>query len=203
MKARTLTASSSGAILGTAMVARSAFAAALLILPAALSAAPALAPASAPASAPAPVTPGRWATASDPVARKLIEQERRWGVDGCTPSAVVKDFIAADFVGTSPKGTLYTKTSMLPSAPAAVAAAPEKERDCKLLSAKVRYFGTQIAVIYGSESAVVTAPDGTEVTRTLIWTDTVMRRNGKWQVIAVQDMVAPPGWTAADHTPPK
>jgi hypothetical protein len=156
-----------------------------------------IAPAMAPA-APAPT--GRWAVDSDPAARYLIEQERRWAEDSCTPSSVVKDYIAKDFVGTSPSGGLYRRQALL--GPGIAAPGGEKERDCKLLAAKVRFYGPDVAVIYGNESAVLVKPDGSETTRVLIWTDTAVRRKGKWLVIAVQDMVAPPGWKPADwHVP--
>lgn len=128
---------------------------------------------------------GRWAAENDPVAKHLIEQERRWGIDACHPSNVVAEFLADDFVGTSPKGMLYEKPKDQPSA------ASPTERDCKLLGARVRFYGPDIAVIYGRESALVKGADGTESLRTLIWTDTALRRGGKWQLIAVQDMVAP------------
>lgn len=138
-----------------------------------------------------------WASENDPVAKQLIEQERKWATLSCTPSsgfaaaslALIPTFIAPDFVGTSPRGPLYTRADMLPKK--APPAAAEQERDCKLLSARVRYFGPDVAVIYGKESAVVKGADGKESTITLVWTDTLLRRAGKWQVIAVQDMVDP------------
>lgn len=133
---------------------------------------------------------GRWAEAGDPVARQLIEKERLWATESCVPNTGVAAFIADDFVGTHPKGMIYSKADMSPKPPAPSAA--KQERDCKLLSAKVRFYGADVAIIYGSESAVVRSPDGQEATRKLIWTDTVLRRAGRWQVIAVQDMVAPP-----------
>lgn len=144
---------------------------------------------------------GTWAAADDPVAKQLIEQERRWGVDACEPSTVIAEFLAEDFIGTSPGGQLYPKAAMLP---AAGAKPPETgESNCKLISAKVRYYGPDVAVIYGNESADIKDSDGKTMTRVLIWTDTVLRREGKWQVIAVQDMVAPPGWTPAKWDPAK
>lgn len=145
----------------------------------------------------APPSQGRWAADTDPIARRLIEQERRWATDGCTPSTVVRDFIAPDFVGTSPAGGLYSRAALLQRENG-----KSRARDCKLLAAQVRFYGPDLAVIYGNESAVVAQPDGTETTHILIWTDTAVRRAGKWQVIAVQDMVAPPGWKPADwHVP--
>ena len=137
-----------------------------------------------------------WAAKNDPLAHKLIEQERTWATLSCAPpstaaaasAAFIKEVIADDFVGTSPRGPLYTKADMLPKTPPA---AQESERDCKLISAKVRYFGPDIAVLYGRESAIVKGPGGKEAPRTLVWTDTWLRRAGKWQIVAVQDMVPP------------
>ena len=129
---------------------------------------------------------GKWADENDPVAKQLIEQERKWAVLYCTPSNVIEDFIADDFVGTSPEGPTYTKSGLTNRHKA-----PTLEHDCKLLSARVRFFGPNLAIIYGSETAVRTGPDGKDFQRTLIWTDTVLKRNGKWQLIAVQDMIDP------------
>ena len=144
---------------------------------------------------------GTWAAADDPVAKQLIEQERRWGVESCEPSTVVAEFLAEDFIGTSPRGQLYPKAAMLP--PPGSALPKTGETNCKLLNAKVRFFGPDVAVIYGNERADFKGPKGKTVTRTLIWTDTALRRGGNWQVIAVQDMVAPPGWTPAKWSPAK
>jgi len=129
---------------------------------------------------------GKWADENDPVAKQLIEQERKWALLYCTPSNVIQEFVADDFVGTSPEGPTYTKSGLLGRHKA-----PAPEHDCKLLSAKVRFFGADLAIIYGSETAVRTGADGEDFQRTLIWTDTVLRRNGKWQLIAVQDMFEP------------
>ena len=139
---------------------------------------------------------GRWADANDPVAAQLIEQERRWATASCAPpatgeatiAALVEDFIAPDFVGTSPKGALYAKADMLPKDKPA---AREPEKDCQLLSARVRFIGADVAIIYGKERATIKSAAGTYAPRTLVWTDTLLQRSGKWQVIAVQDMVVP------------
>jgi hypothetical protein len=139
-------------------------------------------------AAQAPVV-GRWAAANDPVAKMLIEQERLWATHACKPNNVLQTLIADDFVGTSPEGTLYTKPEMLPK-PGAKPATPT-ERDCKLISARVRYFGPDVAVVYGRESAIEKGADGKDKLRVLVWTDTFLRRAGKWQIIAVQDMDVP------------
>lgn len=132
---------------------------------------------------------GVWAAADDPVANMLIEQERLWANHACVPNTVLQTLLADDFVGTSPRGDIYTKAERLPK-PGAAPAAP-KARDCKLLSAKVRYYGPDVAVIYGKESAIETGADGKDRLQIVVWTDTLLRRRGKWQIIAVQDMVMP------------
>ena len=130
---------------------------------------------------------GRWADANDPVAKKMIEQERLWAEGACTPNDVEKEALADDFVGTSPRGPIYDKkeATSKPNTPEPLA------RACKLLSARVRFFGDTVAVIYGKETATHKDKAGKEKEIVLIWTDTWMKRNGKWQIIAVQDMVEP------------
>ncbi|WP_310474723.1 nuclear transport factor 2 family protein [Sandarakinorhabdus sp.] len=132
---------------------------------------------------------GVWAAADDPVAAKLIELERQWATHACVPNDVLQTLLAEDFVGTSPGGDIYTKAEGW-AKPGAAHSAP-RARDCKLLSAKVRYYGPDVAVIYGKESAIETGADGKDKPRTVVWTDTLLRRGGRWQIIAVQDMVMP------------
>jgi hypothetical protein len=148
-----------------------------------------------PSLASAQAVEGHWADDGDPVAAELLEMERIWATLACTPGdgmaaatkAFVEQYIADDFIGTSPSGALYGKADMLPKP----GATGPTERDCKVLNGKVRFFGPDLAVIYGSESAIVTAAKGKPKPRVLIWTDTVVRRAGKWQIIAVQDMDEP------------
>ena len=128
---------------------------------------------------------GRWADAGDPVAKQLIEAERKWAVLECEPSNVMRESLADDFVGTSPDGPIYTKAEALAESQ------PAKVRSCKLLSTRVRFYGPELAILYGKETSTRTGKDGKEFQRTLIWTDTWLKRNGKWQIIAVQDMTEP------------
>jgi hypothetical protein len=129
---------------------------------------------------------GRWAGANDPVAKQLIEAERKWAVLECEPSNVVAEVVAEDFVGTSPEGPTYTKADLLKKH-----ATRAEASGCKLLSARVRFYGNDLAIIYGSETSLRKGADGKEFDRGLTWTDTWLRRNGKWQIIAVQDMATP------------
>jgi Domain of unknown function (DUF4440) len=61
------------------------------------------------------------------------------------------------------------------------------DRECRLGEVNVHFFGDNLAVLYGSESRIGKDADGTERIKTLIWTDTWLKRNGQWQIVAAQD----------------
>lgn len=122
----------------------------------------------------------RWASADDKTAVWMISQERRWAESACDGNDVVRTLLAEDFQGTSPSGTRYSKPTT-PEKPSA--------RDCKLGEVKIRFFGDNLAIAYGSESRVKTSKDGKDYVETLIWTDTWLKRNGRWQIIAAEDLI--------------
>lgn len=126
---------------------------------------------------------GRWAAADDATAKFMIDAERQWAEDGCTHNTIASQILADDFQGTSPDAKRYTKRQ-------AVASSQDTSKsasDCRLLDARVRFFGENLAMVYGSESSIHAAKIGSEEKRCLIWTDTWLKRSGKWQIIAVQD----------------
>jgi hypothetical protein len=122
-----------------------------------------------------------WAAADDPTAKYMIDKEREWAEAGCTTSPLNGEFLADDFQGTAPDGHRYDKAAALK------VDSNQHERDCKLDEAKVKFFGENAAMIYGSERATRKDQSGKEGVRCLVWTDTWMKRDGKWQIIAVQD----------------
>ena len=121
----------------------------------------------------------RWASADDKTAVWMISQERRWAEGACDGNDVVQTLLADDFQGTTPSGKRYSKPTT-PEKPSA--------RDCKLGEVKIRFFGDSLAIAYGSESRVKTK-DGKDLVETLIWTDTWLKRNGRWQIIAAEDLI--------------
>ena len=126
---------------------------------------------------------GRWAATGDQTAKSLIDMERKWAEEECTHSMIVQTMLADDFQGTSPEGNRYSKSEEVKETKTSKTAA----RECRLHDATVRFFGENIALVYGSESSIRKASDGKEYTRSLIWTDTWLKRNGSWQVVAAQD----------------
>ena len=128
---------------------------------------------------------GRWATPDDATAQTLIALERQWAEQECTHKIIVDTLLADDFQGTSPAGARYNKAEAIKQAETSTTAA----RDCHLDEVSFQYFGDSMAVAYGSER-FTTMEDGSEQTRCLVWTDTWLKRNGNWQIIAAQDMWA-------------
>jgi hypothetical protein len=116
-------------------------------------------------------------------AKWMIEQARAWADQACGGKWVISELFAEDFKGTSPKGSRYEKpTGEPPYDPKT-----QWSTNCTLDDADVRFFGPDVAVMYGAESKTIALADGKQERRCLVWTDTWLRRNGKWQIIAVQD----------------
>ena len=126
---------------------------------------------------------GQWAAADSATAKFIVDAERQWAEDACTHNKITEKILANDFQGTSPEGKRYTKSDEV----ADTADMSKTARDCRLIDAKVRLFGDNLAMVYGSESSVRKTKEGTEKSRCLIWTDTWLKRNGSWQIIAAQD----------------
>ena len=126
---------------------------------------------------------GQWAAANNVTSKYLVDAERQWAEAACTHNKITEKILADDFQGTSPEGKRYTKSEEV----ADTQDLSKTARDCRLIDAKVRFFGDNLAMVYGSESSVQKAKDGIEKPRCLIWTDTWLKRNGMWQIIAAQD----------------
>lgn len=127
----------------------------------------------------------RWAAPNDKTAKWMIDMERRWAEAACDNNPVAEALVADDFQGTAPDGKRYDKTEEVNDARHPT----RKYRDCKLGEVKVRFFGDHVALVYGSESRVRTDL-GKDKPETLVWTDTWLKRTGKWQIVAAEDLFA-------------
>ena len=96
--------------------------------------------------------------------------------------AVIEQIFADDFVGVSPDGAQYTKREFI----ADTKANPLGFTSNELNEMKVRFAGN-VAIAQGHET--FTRKDGGQ--GRFVWTDVLERRDGKWQLIAAQDAVAP------------
>lgn len=127
----------------------------------------------------------KWGSPDESTVKFMTASESKWANSACGAQPGLDTVIADDFQGTATSGHRY------PKADAIASDAKPQARDCQLDEIKVRFFGNSIAVAYGAESRIQKAPDGTEVKRCQVWTDTWLQRNGQWQIVSAQDTVIP------------
>ena len=132
---------------------------------------------------PAQAQDGHWSAATDTTAKSLIDMERLWAQAACTHNGIEKTILAEDFFGTAPDGARYSKQQAI-----ALSSASITEEACTMYEVKVHFYGESMAILYGSESAIHNEADGRKHRVKLTWTDTWLKRNGKWQIVAAQDM---------------
>jgi hypothetical protein len=123
-----------------------------------------------------------WAAPDDKTAQYIIDMERKWAEGVCANNGVVAGLLAEDFQGTSTSGGRFTKADELRDEKG-----PHTSHDCGLDETKVRFFGDSIAIVYGSEHAVGKDKSQPNAMVCQIWTDTWLKRRGKWQIVASQD----------------
>ena len=124
----------------------------------------------------------RWATPDDKTAKFIIDMERKWAEGVCTNNGVIAELLADDFQGTSTRGERYNKADELRDEKG-----PHSAHGCALDDAKVRFFGEDVAIIYGSEHAIGKDKTHPDAEQCQVWTDTWLKRDGKWQIAAAQD----------------
>lgn len=123
-----------------------------------------------------------WASANDKTAKYIIDMERKWAEGVCVHNGVVAGLLADDFQGTSTKGARFRKSDELKDEKG-----PRTAHDCGLDEAKVHFFGDSIAVVYGREHAIGKDSSQPNAKVCQVWTDTWLKRDDKWQIIASQD----------------
>ena len=129
----------------------------------------------------------RWGSPDESTVKFMVASEAKWANSACSAQPDLQAVIADDFQGTATSGRRYPKADAIASDP------KPQSRDCQLGDVKVRFFGDSIAVAYGAESRIAKDKDGTEAKRCQVWTDTWLKRNGQWQIVAAQDSVIPCG----------
>jgi ketosteroid isomerase-like protein len=115
--------------------------------------------------------------------RYILESERQWAESVATgDTSAIERILADDFVGVDPKGVLYNKQQMV----AETRNAPKYYASNRLNDMKVRFYG-DTAIAQGSE----TWEKHTGQRGRFVWTDTWIQRNGRWQIVAAEDLIAP------------
>jgi ketosteroid isomerase-like protein len=118
---------------------------------------------------------------SSAVQANLKQMEDAWVKALVTKDhATVGNMIADDFAGFNPEGKHVTKSQLLDEA---------KNESNTLSSATndnmdVHVYGPNLATVSGTTTEKGKDKNGKQFTRSYVWVDTWMERNGKWQCIA-------------------
>lgn len=123
-----------------------------------------------------------WATPDDKLAKFIIDMERKWAEGVCANNGVISELLADDFQGTSTGGERFNKADELRDEKG-----PRSVHGCALDDAKVHFFGENVAIVYGSEHAIGKDKAHPDAKVCQVWTDTWLKRDGKWQIAASQD----------------
>lgn len=111
----------------------------------------------------------------------IKESESKWAEAGVKhDTATIERILADDFVGVAPDGSFYDKAKEI----------ADTRENGEMVSnhaneVKVRLFG-DTAVAQGSESWEKRT--GEPRRGKYVWTDTWVRRNGRWQIVAAEDV---------------
>jgi ketosteroid isomerase-like protein len=115
--------------------------------------------------------------------RYIVESERQWAASVASgDTSTVERILADDFVCVDPKGGPYGKAKMI----ADTGDAPKYFVSNRLNKVKVRFYG-DTAIAQGDESW----ERHTGERGRFVWTDTWIRRHGRWQIVAAEDLIAP------------
>jgi ketosteroid isomerase-like protein len=119
----------------------------------------------------------------DPSSSYIRQAESDWAESVVTNDVnVLERILADDFVGVDIDGSHYSKADVIKD----YRTKPSEFASNHVNEVQIRFYG-DAAVAQGSESWK--KKDGTP--GTFFWTDTWIKRNGKWQVVAAEDLVAP------------
>ncbi len=117
--------------------------------------------------------------------RYIIESEHQWAESIASgETAAVERFLAEDFVGVDTDGSFYDKAKAISDS----REGPKEFISNHANDVKVRFYG-DAAVAQGSESWV--RRSGSPLRGRFVWTDTWIKRNGRWQVVAAEDLITP------------
>ena len=121
-------------------------------------------------------------TDGTPADRAYIEKaESEWAETVATHDcSVLERILADDFVGVDVDGSTYTKAANVNECKTQ----PSKFASNHLDGVKIRFYG-DTAIAQGSESWVLKNGKRGK----FVWTDTWLRRNGKWQIVAAEDLI--------------
>ncbi len=117
------------------------------------------------------------------VESKIKSMEDQWAAAQLQKdhgASVVEGFLASDYAGISAKGQMRNKAEQVEQI--------RKDTDTytysKNDSMNVHVYGDALATVCGTSTEKGTDKDGKKFSRSYVWLDTWMQRDGQWQCIA-------------------
>ena len=115
--------------------------------------------------------------------RYILDSERQCAESVATgDTSAIERILSDGFIGVDPKGRLYIKQQMIDE----TRNAPKYFVSNRLNDVKVRFYGNT-ALAQGSETWEKRSGERGR----FVWTDTWLQRNGRWQIVAAEDLIAP------------
>jgi ketosteroid isomerase-like protein len=115
--------------------------------------------------------------------RYILDSERQWAESVATgDTSAIERILSDDFIGVDPKGRLYAKQEMIDETRNAPKYFVSNHRN----DVKVRFYD-KTAIAQGSETWEKRSGERGR----FVWTDTWLLRNGRWQIVAAEDLIAP------------
>ncbi len=115
----------------------------------------------------------------------IRDSEKQWAESVASgDTGTIVRILADDFIGVDPDGNQYNKQKMVED----TYHAPQYFVSNHLNEVKVRFYDNT-AVAQGNETWV--RRSGDPLTGRFVWTDTWVLRNGKWQIVSAEDLIAP------------
>ena len=136
-------------------------------------------------TSPAVAQESRWGSPDEETVKFMIAAAKKWSDAQCSPQEGLEDVIADDFQGTFTSGQRFGKAEAVTTDPVKA----KLSRDCQIGEVRVRFFGDSAAIAYGAENRMRKDQEGKEAKRCQVWTDTWLKRDGRWQIVASQDNV--------------
>jgi hypothetical protein len=120
--------------------------------------------------------------------RAYIRQAESDWAESVVPNdvSVLERILADDFVGVDIDGSHYSKADAIKD----FRTHPSEFASNHLNEVEIRFYG-DAAVAQGNEGW----KKKNGATGRFVWTDTWIKRNGKWQIVAAEDLVPPPAPT--------
>ena len=122
----------------------------------------------------------RWGNEEDTVVEYIHAAAKLWQAGNCSQNAGMAKYLSDEFLGTWTAGERYNKSTALKTG---------DNKECALGEVKVKFFGDNVAIAYGDESYISKTIPSKKTC--LAWTDTWLKYDGRWQIIASQDNAVP------------